>query len=355
MDLDILASRLYNTGLSNAPFQSAVEAVTFLGAVQSQDYAAAKSGLGLRIGRSTEKDIDKAYDEGQILRVHVMRPTWHFILPEDLDWMMKLTGPRVKASLATSNRKLGLDHTLFARTNKAIAKALEQHRFLTRQEIKNVLQTIGINPDVQRLGHIVAMAELDGLICSGPLRGRQFTYALIEDRIRKSRKVNMVEASAELARRYFMSHGPAQISDFAWWSGLAVKDARTAFEPVKSEFELTSSDDNEYWGPGNQAKPIPVALLLSLYDEYIIASKDRRLLSDTRDIERMFTMGNLLTAAIILEGKVGGGWNKSTNRTSVNIKLKPFRNFSEVEQKAVVAQVERYGKFFGLKATLAGI
>jgi hypothetical protein len=356
MDFDILASRLSNTGLSDAPFQSPVEAVAFLGAVQAQDYTAAEWGLGLRIGGSTNKDIDSAYDSGQILRVHVMRPTWHFILPENLDWMIKLTAPRVKASLAANNRKLGLDHTLFAKTNKAIIKALEKYRYLTRQEIKGVLQEIGIMPDVQRLGHIVALAELDGFICSGPRRGKQFTYMLVEDRIRKSRKLNMTEASAELARRYFTSHGPAQISDFAWWSGLAVKDAKAAFESVKSEFSIFKANNKEYWGSENKKKaPIPSALLLSIYDEYSIAYKDRSDISDARDIERMIAMGNSLTSVIILAGKVAGGWSKSNSGRSVGIRLKLFRNLTEVEQQAIIAQAERYGKFFGLKVILAGI
>ena len=152
---DILKLRLFNSGLSISPFQNAVDAVSHLGAVQAQDFSAAKWSLGLRIRNSTDKEIEKAFNDGKILRIHIMRPTWHFVLPEDIRWMTELTAPRVKSLLKNNNQKLGLDDALFARSNAAIVKALEGHNYLTRQELKAILTDIGIKTDVQRLAHIV--------------------------------------------------------------------------------------------------------------------------------------------------------------------------------------------------------
>ncbi len=180
---EILKLRLYNSGLSHSPFKSAVEAVSHSGAVQAQDFSAAKWALGLRIKNSTDEDIEKAFNDGKILRIHVMRPTWHFVRPEDIRWMLELTAPRVKSLLANYNRKLGLDDALFARSNSAIVKALEGRTYLTRQELNAILADTGIGTDVQRLAHIITRAELDGLICSGPRRGKQFTYALLDERV----------------------------------------------------------------------------------------------------------------------------------------------------------------------------
>ncbi|MDD5702858.1 MAG: crosslink repair DNA glycosylase YcaQ family protein, partial [Dehalococcoidales bacterium] len=166
----ILELRLYNTGLSNSPFKSAAEAVSHLGAVQAQDFAAAKWALGLRIKNSTDAEIERIFNEGAILRTHVMRPTWHFVLPEDIRWMQELTAPGVKALLAPYNRKLGLDDALFSKSEEVIVKALRGHRHLTRLELKAILSQAGIETSVQRLAHIVSWAEMDGLICSGPRR-----------------------------------------------------------------------------------------------------------------------------------------------------------------------------------------
>lgn len=348
---EILELRLYNSGLINSPFRSAAEAVSHLGAVQAQDFAAAKWALGLRIKNSTDEDIEKAFNEGKILRTHVMRPTWHFVVPEDIRWMLDLTAPRVKALLAHYNRKLELDDALFAKSNAAIVKALQGHTYLTRQELKSILANIGITTNVQRLAHIIMWAELDGLICSGPRRGKQFTYALLEERVAETKKLSREESLAKLALNYFTSHGPAQLVDFSWWSGLTVKDARNALDSIKSQLKDATLDDKTYWFLAHaktKAQKPPFALLLSIYDEYTISYKDRGDISGARDIERMISMGNALTAVIILDGKVAGTWNKALKKSTVEFRLNSFRKMSKEEQKALESEVARYGKFVGI-------
>ncbi len=350
---EILELRLHNSGLSHSPFKSAADAVSHLCAVQAQDFAAAKWALGLRIKNSTDEDIEKAFNEGMILRTHVMRPTWHFVVPEDIRWMLELTAPRVKALLMHYNRKLELDDALFAKSNAAIVKALQDHTYLTRQELKTILTNIGIKTNVQRLAHIVMRAELDGLICSGPRRGRQFTYALMDERVVKAKRLSREEALAKLALDYFTSHGPAQLEDFSWWSGLGLKDTRSALDLIKSELKQATLDGKMYWFSDHTKVTTPKQLstfLLSIYDEYTIAYKDRGDLSETRDIERLISMGNALTAVIILNGKVAGTWNKALKKNTVEIRLNSFRKFSKDEQEAVESEVARYGRFVGIPA-----
>jgi Winged helix DNA-binding domain len=352
---EILKLRLYNTGLSHSPFKSAADAVFHLGAVQAQDFAAAKWALGLRIEDSTDEDIEKAFNEGTILRTHVMRPTWHFVVPEDIRWMLELTAPRVKTLLAYYNRKLELDDALLARSNAAIVKALQDHTYLTRQELKLILTKIGIETNVQRLAHIITWAELEGLICSGPKHGKQFTYALLEERVAKAEKLSREQALAKLALKYFTGHGPAQLKDFSWWSGLSVKDAKDALDLIKSELEQTTFDGKTYWFPISTNVTVPnspSALLLSIYDEYTIAYKDRSDISEARDIERMISMGNALTAVIILNGKVAGTWNKALKKNTVEIRLNPFWNLNKEEHEALESEVARYGEFVGITTVL---
>lgn len=352
---EILKLRLFNSGLSHLPFSSAAESVRHLGAVQAQDFAAAKWSLGLRVNNSTDVDIDKAYNDGAILRIHVMRPTWHFVLPEDIHWMLELTASRVKLRQDTSDRKLGLDDTLIARSNTAIAKSLEGHNYLTRNELKTILADVGIPTDVRRLAHILMRAELNGLICSGPRRGRQFTYALLDERVRETRNLNGDEALAELALRYFKSHGPAQEKDFSWWSGVTKTDARAAIEKIESGLDHATFDDRTYWFPPKRDDSIPdppLALLLPIYDEYTLAYKDRSDISQARDIERMIARGNEMTAVIVLAGKVAGTWRKSTLRDSVEMRLNLFREPDDDEVKALELEVDRYGRFVGKDAVV---
>ena len=352
---EIVKLRLHNSGLSHSPFKSPDDVVSHMGAVQAQNFAAAKWALGIRIKNSTDEDIERAFDEGTILRTHVMRPTWHFVVPEDIRWMLELTAPRVKTLLTHYNKKLELDDELFARSNAAIARALQNHTYLTRQELKMVLKNTGIETDVQRLAHIIMWAELDGLICSGPRRGKQFTYALLEERVEKAKKMSREQALAKLALNYFTGHGPAQLKDFSWWSGLTVKDARDALDLIKSKLEQATLDSKTYWFPTYTEVTTPESssvYLLPIYDEYTIAYKDRSDISEARDIERMISMGNALTAVIILNGKVAGTWDKVLKKSTVEIRLNPFRQLKEDEQEALESEVIRYGKFVGIPAVL---
>src|SRR5438034_1155848 len=234
--LNIAHQRLHNQFITQQTFEKAGDVLRWLGAVQAQDYAAAKWALGLRTQNSTDNLIEQAFTDGTILRTHVMRPTWHFVLPADIRWMLALTAPRVLSTIAYYDRTLELDDAVFTQSNAVLAKALQGGKQLTRTELVSVLQQAGIATDnLQRIGHILMHAELDGIICSGARRSKQFTYALLDERAPQAGTLDCEEALAEFARRYFTSHGPATLQDFVWWSGLTVDDARACLEMVTSQ------------------------------------------------------------------------------------------------------------------------
>ena len=219
-----------------------------MGAVQAQEYADTRWALALRMRRATAAGIEQAFDEGTILRTHVLRPTSHLVAPTDIRWMLALTGPCVSRRMAPYNRRLELDATVFRRNWNAIVRALRGGAQLTRQELKAVLQRADVRADgVQRLAHIVMQAELDAVICSGARRGNQHTYALLDERVPPSRTLSRDEALAELARRYFTSHGPAQLQDFMWWSGLAATDARAGLAMAGRRLKRDDVDGRTYW------------------------------------------------------------------------------------------------------------
>ena len=245
---DIAQQRLHNQHITHRTFGKPGDVVEWLGAVQAQDFAAAKWAVGLRSCGMTDDDVEQAFADGAILRTHVMRPTWHFVSPADIRWILALTAPRVNAVNASWYRRLELDDALFSWSNAVLAKALQGGKQLIRAELVSVLKLAGIaTDDLLRFTAIMMRAELDGIVCSGARRGRQFTYALLDERAPQARMLDRDEALAELARRYFTSHGPATLQDFVWWSGLTGADARAGLEMVTSQLMREVVDGQVYW------------------------------------------------------------------------------------------------------------
>jgi hypothetical protein len=343
---EVVRRRLAGTFLSSPSDRTPAEIVRVLGAVQSQDYPGAKWALGQRTTRATDAEIERAFDEGQILRTHVLRPTWHFVAPRDIRWMLDLTGPRVRALMGSYDRKLELDAKLFKRTNDIIAESLEGGQSLMRQELARIIERrkIGVSPS-QRLGHIMMRAELDGLVCSGPRRGKQQTYALIAERAPNAVTLDRDEALLELARRYFTTRGPASVHDFSWWSGLTVGDARRAAEMASGALEEVSVDGRAMWFGGDVApRSKSTAHLLPNYDEYFISLKDRSAFGERLGHSRIVTGGNALIAHVVaIDGQLVGGWK----RVADAVELDMLVALTDAERRRVGAAVNRYEGFLG--------
>ncbi|MGH7904201.1 MAG: winged helix DNA-binding domain-containing protein [Candidatus Dormibacteraceae bacterium] len=360
---DIPARRLRAQRLTGKPFGSAVDAVRWPGAVQAQDYAGAKWALGLRTGPSTtEAVLDRLIDEGVILRTHVLRPTWHLVLPEDIRWLLDLTAPRIRRGLAARHRELELDENVFARATAAFSAALTGGRHLTRAELGEVLRAAGIPPDGQRLAHLLMGAELDGLVVSGPRQGRQFTYALLEERVSKGRPLDRAEELAELARRFFRSHGPAQLQDFAWWSGLTAADARTGIALAGAALEQEAVEGKTHWfdpTAGSATPTATVAHLLPNFDEYTVGHRDRAALldPDRRFEPALFSSGSffLLSNVVTVGGRVRGAWRRSVTRGGVRVEVRPLDRLQPAEAAAVEEAALRLGRFLERPVQLAWI
>ena len=348
--------RLRNQRLIGAPFQNIEDVVGWLTAVQSQDYAGAKWAIGQRVKDASDDTINELFNEGKILRTHVMRPTWHFVLPADIRWMLNLTEPRVSAVSAYYFRKMELDQTVFKRSNAIISKALLGGKHLTRDELGKILGRAKIDATGIRLAYIIIRAELDAVICSGALRGKQFTYALLDERVQSSRRFERDEALAELTIRYFTGHGPALLRDFVWWSGLTVADAKSGLEMARSKLGYEVIDGKTYWfgalGPIQRVKE-PIVHLLPNYDEYLIAYKDRGVSLDPRlQKTRIEQRDNPLAAHIVvLNGQVIGGWRRTVTKNEVMIKLDLLANLTKSQQLALKRAAEQYGRFLKKSVT----
>jgi hypothetical protein len=358
---DIVTRRLQAQRLTGEPFTSPLDAIRWLTAVQAQDYGGAKWALAQRSRGVTDAELDRLFDQGAILRTHVMRPTWHFVLPEDIGWMLALTGPRVRAGLVARYRNLELDEKVVARAAAIFTAALAGRSHLTRGELGEALSAGGISPDGQRLPHLIMRAELDALVASGPRRGKQFTYALLEELVPKPRALDRDEAVAELTLRYFRSHGPAQVQDFVWWSGLRLADARAGIALAGRALDHQAIEGKDYWfdaaaRPAKQATTI--AHLLPNYDEYTVAYRDRaEILHAGQPFDpalfaragtsrsSSISFASVLSNVVAVGGRVRGSWRRTVARGGVRLEVQPLDRFKRAETAAVEDAANRFGRF----------
>lgn len=362
---EIARRRLHAQGLAGNPFPSVVDAVRALTAVQAQDYGAAKWGLGQRLAGTTDRDLDAVFDQGAVLRTHVMRPTWHFVLPEDLRWMAELTGRRLVDRLAGRRRDLELDEATLNHATSLLMEALGGANWLTRPELAEVLGRASISTAAQRLPHLLLHAEAQGLIVSGPRRGREMTYALVEERTPASAPLDRDEALCKLAGRYFQSHGPARIEDLVWWSGLTTAEARRGVAGAGSALRREVLEGAEYWsgsGPEPSRRPeAPAVHLLPNFDEFTVAYRHRGalvpvdtpiepgLFSQFRDASATaWVISNVMT----VDGVVRGAWRRTLRRGAVSVDVKPLEPLRPGALEALEGTVRRLGVFLGTSVSL---
>jgi hypothetical protein len=349
-----LERRLTAQQIAHHTCQTPAELVAWLGAVQAQDYAAAKWAVGLRLARGdiTDGSIERALAEGTILRTHMLRGTWQLVAPSDIHWMLALVAPQLIARNATRYRELDLDTKTFRRSNSALAKALRGGEHRTRAELSGALVDVGIDASGVRLAYLLQRAELEGLLCNGARRGRQSTYALARDRAAAAHTpTERGAALAELACRYFRSRGPATVKDFAWWSGLTAREARDGLDSVKSILVCDVVDGETYWHMGAPAiAALPGAHLLPAFDEYLVAYRDRRWMCDPKHAKRVNAGGGMLAPSIVLDGRVIGTWRRALRRHTVTVELDLFETPTRAQQRAVTEASHRYGAFLGLES-----
>jgi hypothetical protein len=335
---DLVAQRLRNQKLSSAEFRQAADVVRWFGAVQAQDLNGAKWALALRMRSVTHDEIQEAYNAGKIIRTHVMRPTWHFVAADDIRWLLALTAPRVNVKAGPYYRKYELDAATFKRSTKAVTKALQGGTHLTRRDLKVVLNQAGVAADDPvRLGHILLRAELDGVVCSGPMSGNQITYALLEERVPPTKALDRDEALAKLTRRFFTSHGPATLRDFVWWSGLTVGDVRRGVALAGRDLKETLIEDKTYHTPRSVQRARRSecsAHLLPAFDEYLVAYQDRSAVSD---------LNGLLGPTVIVDGRVAGTWKHTKNDKSIDVQ--PMRALTNAERLAIAKASQRLERF----------
>jgi winged helix DNA-binding protein len=359
MDGEVIGPRrMHNQRLWGEPFDAPEEVVRWLGAMQAQEFAVAKWSVAQRTGEPDLAAVDRAFADGTILRTHLLRPTWHFALAEDIRWLLSATGPRVQQLNAYYNKQRGIDEALAARSNAALAKALEGGKQATRKELAAILERAGVAEcSGVRLAYIIMRAELDAIVVSGAMRGKQHTYALLDERAPNATRLGRDEALAELTRRYFVSRGPATLRDYARWSSLTAGECRAGLEKVKAELDHEEVDGRTYWfgSPPRTPKrpPAPRVDLVQGYDEIVMSYSESKDVVAPPAAIPLYRDGHIFLHAILLDGRLIGHWRHNPPKGSVIIETSLDRSLEPLEAQALDAAVERYGRFLGVPARVS--
>ena len=353
MNLDEIALlRLENQQIAAPVLKTVNEVVRWLGAVQAQDYNMSEWAVGVRLPGSTANTIKSAINSGEIIRTHVLRPTWHLVSSGDIYWMLELSAPQIKGLSRSRDRELGLSETAFYRSNSIIEKALRDNQHLTREELVKLLAAAGFSNDNNRVAHLLMRAEIEGIIASGSIKNGKQTYALLAERVPDKKTMNREEAVIELARRYFTSHGPATLRDFIWWSGLPVKDCRQVIEELKNSFDSVKIGDETYiFAPfitfSRSEKNHVVAL--PAFDEFIISYKNRTASLPFENHTKTVFINGIFRPVIIHKGKVIGIWKRTVIKEKVNLTSEFFGTVTVSVKKLIAANFSSFAQFIGKK------
>jgi hypothetical protein len=352
---DIARLRLISQQIVGSKLKSVKETVEWMGAMQAQDFGMSKWAIGVRLPGSTDRMIETALNKGEILRVHLLRPTWHFVSANDIRWLLELTAPRIKASLRSRHNQLGLTATIFAESNSIIAQSLKSGKHLSREELMAELRKSKIPLDENRASHLLVQAELDGIICSGSSKNGKQTYALLDERVPTTKSLPRKESSAQLARIFFTSRCPATLQDFVWWSGMTIGDVKMAIEMIKSDFIPETIGSKVYWFPKDYSIPGEVGervLLLPAFDEFIISYTDRLAILG-ENLNKIVISNGIFRPVIMVDGRVTGIWKRVIGKNNVSVEINCFRQPNATARNLIEKAFQQYGRFLEKELEIA--
>lgn len=346
---DIATLRLCSHLLTPHSLKTPREVVAWMGAVQAQDYGMAKWAVGVRLPGVTDMQVENALNRGEIIRTHIMRPTWHIVAVEDAQWLMQLTAPRIKPVLESyDKRNAGLSAATLLKATDIMLRALQNGNHLTRIALCRAVNEAGVALDSRQAAHALFHAELDGLVCSGAVANGKQTYRLLREVAPSSPPLGRDEALAKLAVKYFRSHGPASAYDFAWWSGLTVGEAKRAIAIIKQDVAFEEFREQQYayrCAASAPTRKSNATFLLPAFDEFLVAYRDRTDVLDTAHHSKIISSNGIFKPLILHNAKVVGAWKKFSSKGNVEVKAACFSPPDSALQKAISKATATFKNF----------
>ena len=347
--------RLRAQCIDGSEFDAPAQVVRWMLAMQGQDLPGAKWSVGLRVPGSTIQDVHDAFDRGDIIRSWPMRGTLHVVAAEDIGWMLELTADRTLQSLRTRHRELGLDEPTFAIAEKAAVELLEGGRSATRAELFAAFSAAGIDTAGQRGPHLLGRLHQGRLLCLGPIRGNEQAVVLLDEWVPRPRIYDRDEALGEFVRRFLVSHGPATLRDFTWWTKLPVRDAKVGLAIAQHALEEIVLDGTTHWmSPGLPDRPAPAVHALPGFDEFLLGYQDRSAALSAEHAQYIVPGGNgMFLSTIVANGKVVGTWRRRKTASGIVVTPMPFSTLPAKARAGFVTAAESYGRFVGASVTVA--
>jgi hypothetical protein len=352
---DIAHYRLLNQQIAASKFKTAKDLAGWMGALQAQDVNMVKWAMGARLPDATEQEIETAIDKGDLIRTHLLRPTWHIVSSDDIYWMLDLTSPQIRKALKLRDKRLEHDEKTYRKSSDILIRSLSGGNHMSREELIPEFIHAGLAVDENRASHLFMRAEIDGLICSGKTKAGKQTYALLAERVPNKKTLPREEALAELAKRYFTSHGPATLQDFVWWSGLSIGESKRALEIIKSGFVSETVGDQIYWFtavPEASIRSKDSVYLLPAYDEFVISYRDRTASLIFEDHNKAVSNNGIFRPIIVENGIVTGIWKRRIKNDKVMIETEFFRPPGKTMRSRILKPLASYGHFLHKKVEI---
>jgi hypothetical protein len=338
----LAALRLSALGIATPSAAEPADAVRASLALQAQDYPGALWAIGLRTPGVTLAGVEAAHEGGAFVRSWPMRGTLHMVAPDDLGWMLSLTGERMVRSAAGRHRQLELSDADFASAATIARDLLVGGAHATRAEMLAAFDAGGVSTAGQRGVHLLGRLSYTGqIVLSGQKR-----YALLADWARHPRSLTRDEALRELALRYFTGHGPATVQDLAWWAGVTLTDARAGLAAARDELVELEVDGTTYLHrPGLEPAESGVHMLPG-FDEYVLGYTDRSAQLAPEHMNTIVPGSNgMFLATIVVDGEIVGTWKKHPSAKRMRVTLEPFGSLSAGAVRAIRKALIRYGEF----------
>ncbi len=354
---DVMQRRIVAQGLRDPSAPTPGQLVERLVAVQAQEFAYALWGVSERVaGYPDRPAMLAAFKEGELLRTHLLRPTWHFAVPRDVRWLLRLTAPRLRRQMASQDRRHGIDDDVVARSNAALAAAVRGGRHRTRRELAAILEDAGVPAGEGRIGFLLMHAEFDEVLISGAMNGKQQTYAAFDERVLPGHEFDEEQALTVLARRYMATRGPVTAKDLAAWAGLTLGQARRGLAANENDCLVRDVDGMTLWSlrdaaPARVSRGTVVDLLQG-YDELIMSYSESRVLLAAKGV---LPVADYATHAhaLLLDSALAGHWRHQITGAGAVVEIQLRRLVSAAERAAIAAAVNRYGSYLGMPTTMA--
>jgi len=309
-----ISLRLLNQQLICPQFHSPEEVVSYMCAIQAQEYRMMRWAVEMRTRKPSHQAFKKAFDEGMIVRLHLMRGTWQLVSAKDYWWMLDLCAP--KAISVTkgwmSSNKISIPDEELVQIREMIAQAADDKGSATKEDIVQTLAEKGIRMDDHRLSYHIRMAEMCGIICSGDLLPMKATYALTANKVKPATKMDRDEALTMLTRKYFQSRQPATLEDFVWWSGLNISDCRRGIEMLGNSIRMENWRGRAFYLTDDcrtRGFRKDTYTLIPPYDEYLISYKSRDIVLSPEYRHKAHSNNGLFQPIIAHDGMICGNWS----------------------------------------------